>query len=172
MSRKFLTILAICGAMSCVSLVGPAVFEGAGTIHPAWAATPLEGMAGYWSGNGSVALNSGKTERVKCAVTYKVGDAGSQIKQSMRCASPDYTINAQADLRVRGDQVSGNWEEKTYSATGQVSGRYAGSSLTLNIKGANFTAAMNLSLSDCKQTISITPQGLDVNRISIALAKC
>jgi hypothetical protein len=90
----------------------------------------------------------------------------------MRCASQDYAINASADLRVKGEQVSGNWEEKTYSATGQVSGRYADNSMNLNIKGANFSAAMNLSLSECKQTIHITPQGLDVNRINIALAKC
>lgn len=145
---------------------------GHGPVDPAWAATPLEGMAGYWSGGGQVAMSSGKTERVKCAVTYKVGDAGGQIRQSMRCASQDYTINALAELQVKGEQVSGSWEEKTYSAMGQVSGRYADNKLNLNIKGANFTASMNLSLSDCKQQISITPQGLDVSRINIALAKC
>ena len=42
----------------------------------------------------------------------------------------------------------------------------------LSIQGANFTAAMNVALSNCKQTISITPQGLDVTRISIGLGKC
>src|SRR5262249_9598253 len=90
------------------------------------AATPIEAMAGYWSGSGSVSLTNGKIERVKCVVTYKIGDGGTQIKQSMRCASADYTINAAADLRVRGAQVTGNWEERTYSATGEVSGRYSG----------------------------------------------
>jgi hypothetical protein len=136
------------------------------------AAGPIEDSSGYWSGGGSVTLANGNTERVKCAVTYKVSDDASQIRQSMRCASADYSINASADLRVRGQQVSGNWEEKTYSATGEVSGRYTGSAFVLSIQGANFSAAMNVSLSNCKQSINITPQGLDVNRISIGLAKC
>jgi hypothetical protein len=171
MSRKILLMLTTCSALLAVGAIVPGLLS-VGSVDPAWAATPLEGMAGYWTGSGSVALNSGKTERVKCSVTYKVGDAGGLIKQNMRCASQDYTINASADLRVKGEHVSGNWEEKTYSATGQVSGRYADNSMNLNIKGANFSAAMNLSLSDCKQTISITPHGLDVSRINIALAKC
>jgi hypothetical protein len=143
-----------------------------GTVVWAAGAGPFGDLAGYWTGAGSVTLSSGNTERVKCAVIYKVSDDGGQIKQSMRCASTDYSINATADLRVKGEQVSGNWEEKTYSATGEVSGRYTGESFVLSIQGANFTAAMNVSLSSCKQSISIAPKGLDVNRISIGLTKC
>jgi len=135
-------------------------------------ASPIDDMSGYWSGSGSVVLANGNTERVKCVVTYKIGEGGNQIKQSMRCASADYNINASADLNVKGAQVTGSWEEKTYSAVGEVSGRYSGSSLVLSIKGANFTASMNLTLSSCKQSISIVPQGLEVTRISIGLAKC
>ena len=90
----------------------------------------------------------------------------------MRCASADYSINATAELRVKGSQVSGSWEEKTYSAVGQVTGRYTGNAFVLSIQGANFTAAINVTLANCKQTINITPQGLEVNRISIGLAKC
>jgi hypothetical protein len=43
--------------------------------------------------------------------------------------------------------------------------------LVLSIQGANFSAAMNVTLSSCKQSLSITPQGLDVARVSISLAK-
>lgn len=132
----------------------------------------IDEMTGYWTGSGSVVLSNGNTERVKCAVTYKISEGGTQIKQSMRCASADYNINASADLNVKGQSVTGSWEEKTYSAVGEVSGRYTGSNFVLSIKGASFTASMNLTMSDCKQSISIAPQGLDVARISIGLAKC
>jgi hypothetical protein len=135
-------------------------------------AGPLDDMSGYWSGSGTVVLSNGNTEHVKCAVTYRVGEGGLHVRQSMRCAAADYNINASAELSVRGTQVSGNWEERTYSAVGQVTGRYSGSAMNLSIQGANFTAAMNLSLSSCKQSISIQPKGLDVTRISISLAKC
>jgi hypothetical protein len=134
-------------------------------------AGPIEDLDGYWSGGGTVVFSEG-AERVKCAVRYKVSQGGTQIRQTLRCASADYSITGTAEFSVRGAQVEGNWEEKTYSATGQISGRYTGSSLVLSIKGANFTAAMTIGLSTCKQSITIHPRGLDVRRISMSLAKC
>jgi hypothetical protein len=71
----------------------------------------------------------------------------------------------------QGSQVGGSWEEKTYSAKGDVSGRYSGESFALSIQGASFSAAMNVTLSTCKQSLNISPQGLEVTRVSIALAK-
>lgn len=135
-------------------------------------ADTIAGLTGYWKGSGSVALGNGKTERVKCNVFYKT-DGTSQIRQTMRCASAsaDYNINAQADLSIKGGLVSGTWEERTYSAKGDVTGRFAGESFSLKIQGMNFTAAMNVTLASCKQSLSITPHGLEVTRVSISLAK-
>jgi hypothetical protein len=135
-------------------------------------AEPVGDLAGFWSGNGSVTLASGNTERVKCQVFYKTAESNTLLKQTMRCASADYTINATADLQVKGGQVTGSWEEKTYAAKGDVTGRLTGESLALMIRGANFTAAMNVALSACKQSINITPKGLDVTKVIIGLAKC
>jgi hypothetical protein len=53
-----------------------------------------------------------------------------------------------------------------------VRGRYTGSDFVLAIEGANFSAAMDISLSACKQSINIAPKGLDVTRISLGLGKC
>jgi hypothetical protein len=136
------------------------------------AAGPIEDMTGYWTGAGTITLSGKDTERVKCVVIYRVGQGGGTIKQTMRCASADYAINAKADLTVKGTQVEGTWEEQTYSATGQVSGRYTGGSFTLSIQGANFSAAMDVGLSSCKQSIQIRPKGLEVRRISMSLSKC
>jgi hypothetical protein len=138
-------------------------------------ADPIGDLTGFWSGNGSIALTNGKTERVKCNVRYKAEggktEGGSQIRQTMRCASADYAISSMADLRLRGSQVSGTWEETTYAAKGDVTGRFGGDSFALSIQGASFSAAMNVTLSNCKQSLSITPQGLEVTRVSISLAK-
>jgi hypothetical protein len=105
-------------------------------------------------------------------VRHKVSEGSTRIRQSLRCASPAYNINAAAELRLKGAQVSGNWEEKTYSTTGDVSGRYTGSSFVLSIQGGSFNAAMNVGLGNCKQSINITPKGIDVRRVSMSLAKC
>ena len=138
----------------------------------AWAAwaDPVEDLTGFWSGKGAISLSNGKTEHVKCNVFYKT-EGSTQIRQSMRCASPDYKIHALAELRLKGDRVSGSWEEKTYAAKGDVTGRFSGDRFVLSIQGANFTAAMNVSLSNCRQSLSIAPQGLEVTRVSITLAK-
>lgn len=133
-------------------------------------ADPVAGLTGYWKGTGSIALGNGKTERVKCSVTYKT-TGGTQLRQSMRCASADYSINSVAELNIKGGQVSGTWEERTYSAKGDVTGRFGGESFSLKIQGANFSAAMNVTLASCKQSVSIMPQGLEVTRVSISLAK-
>jgi hypothetical protein len=149
---------ALCAGLALGLVPGPAL------------ADPIGDLSGYWSGNGSIALANGKTERVKCNVLYK-GDGGAQLRQTMRCASADYSINSLAELRLKGDRVSGTWEEKTYAAKGDVTGRFGGDSFALSIQGTNFSAAMNVTLSNCKQSLSITPQGLDVTRVSISLAK-
>ncbi|HWE20394.1 MAG TPA: hypothetical protein VG758_24990 [Hyphomicrobiaceae bacterium] len=133
-------------------------------------ADPIGDLTGYWKGNGSIALTNGKTERVKCNVLYKA-DGGTQIRQTMRCASSDYTIHSLAELRLKGGQISGTWEEKTYAAKGDVTGRFGGDNIALSIQGSSFSAAMSVSLSSCKQSLNITPQGLEVTRVSINLAK-
>lgn len=140
----------------------------------AWAALaePLADLGGFWSGNGSVTLAGGNTERVKCQVFYKTSDSNTQVRQTLRCASTDYAINSTAELQVKGGQVTGSWEEKTYAAKGEVTGRYSGESFALTIKGASFTASMNVALSACKQSINITPKGLDVTKVTIGLSKC
>jgi hypothetical protein len=142
----------------------------------AWAgaayAGRIEELTGYWTGAGSVVLSNGSTERVKCAVVYKVSEGSTRIKQSMRCASADYRIDGIAELRIAGAQVSGKWEERTYSASGDVSGRYTGSGFVLTIQGRTFTASMSVGLSGCRQSISIAPKGLEMRRVSMSLAKC
>jgi len=149
----------------CTAMAAIAVLAMAQTVS----ADPIEELAGFWSGSGSVVLTNGKTERVKCQVFYKTGEGS--IRQTMRCASADYSINSLAELRVKGGQVNGSWEEKTYAAKGAVSGRFGGEDFILTIQGGNFSAAMNVALSNCKQSISISPQGLEVSKVAIALAK-
>ena len=158
------------GMKPFAQLVAAALFA----VMGSWAAfaDPISDLAGFWSGNGAVTLTSGNTERVKCQVFYKSADGNSQLKQTLRCASADYTINSTAELQVKGGQVTGSWEEKTYAAKGDVTGRYSGENFALMIKGASFTATMNVTLSACKQSINITPKGLEVTKVTIALSKC
>jgi hypothetical protein len=156
--RGLRAVLAACGVMLVPALAPGAI------------AGPVEDLPGYWTGLGSITMSGGNTEQLKCVVTYKV--TGPSLKQNMRCASAAYTINGIADLDVRGDQVTGKWEEQTYAATGEVTGRIVDGGFTLTIKGVAFTAGMTVSGTNGKQQIAITPTGLEVAKISIGLGKC
>jgi beta-galactosidase GanA len=140
------------------------------TMATGAAAGPVEDLPGYWTGTGAVTMASGTTEQLKCVVTYKV--SGSSLKQNLRCANAAYTINGLADLEVRGDQVTGAWEEQTYAAKGVVTGKVVEGGFNLNIEGATFKAAMKVSGTNCKQSLAITPTGLDVTKIALNLGKC
>ena len=73
----------------------------------AWAAgaSPLDEMAGYWTGAGSVTLSSGNTERVKCAVIYKVSDDGVHIKQDATLLVNFRVANRTLSISGRGAYV-------------------------------------------------------------------
>jgi len=134
-------------------------------------ADPLGDLPGRWSGTGSIRLTNGTTETVKCVATYFV-TGGASVTQNLRCASPSYKIDTKASLAVRGGQVTGNWEERQYSQAGSVTGRMTSNGFNLQINGAQFTAALQLTSTACKQSISISPKGFDISRISIGLGKC
>ncbi len=158
------------------SVLGAVLFVGASLAvsiasGPSQAAG-IKDLAGRWSGWGSVKLTNGATEQVKCVATYFLKDTGSGLDQNLRCASSSYKIDAKANYVVSGSSVSGTWEERTHSAKGAVAGSFANDSFRLTVQGETFSANMTMTSSKCKQSISITPQGLDVRSISVGLRKC
>ena len=152
-----------------VAAMAFATMAGAAQAAPAG---PVGDLPGRWSGWGAVVYENGESERVKCVATYFIEAGGDTVRQNLRCASKGYDIDATASLRVTDGRVSGAWEEKRWSATGSIAGRMTDDGFNLSIKGDAFSAAMAVTTSSCKQSISITPQGVDITRISIGLGKC
>ena len=104
--------------------------------------------------------------------TYFVAGGGTSLQQNLRCASTSYKIDATASVQVNKGHVSGVWHEKIHSASGSVAGRIIGNGFNLTIEGENFSAAMSVTTSLCKQSVRITPRGFDISEISLRLAKC
>jgi hypothetical protein len=152
--------------------MGVAVAIALAIMNTAVQANPVKQLDGYWTGTGTVKLNNGSSEQVKCVVTYRVDPQGTAIRQSLRCASAAYKINGKADFKVAGQAVTGQWEETNYAATGEVTGRLLDQGFTLMIKAPTFSAEMKVGTAACKQTIDIEPKGLDVAKINISLSKC
>lgn len=129
-------------------------------------------LAGRWSGWGSIVMAGGATEKVRCVVTYDVAGNGAALRQVLRCASASYRVDADADLEIAGDLVSGRWSEHNYAAEGSVTGRVSPAGMNVAIEGDHFSAAMALTATACRQAITIAPRGIDVARVSIEISKC
>jgi hypothetical protein len=152
----------------------------AATTQPPAAPAPVEkptGLAavqnleGRWRGKGYIEVSGGAREEIQCIATYVLREKGNGIEQNLRCASTSYKVDAQAKLRVSGDSVSGNWEEKQYAATGSVLGKVKLGGFNLLIKGDTFSARMSVASGKGTQTLNIVPTGLSVTKITVGLTK-
>src|ERR1700685_658529 len=56
-------------------------------------ARPFAGFNGAWSGNGTVSLSDGSTERLRCRALYQIDDTGLVLKQTLRCASARHKLD-------------------------------------------------------------------------------
>src|SRR5262249_33534823 len=114
----------------------------------------------------------GSSEQMRCIATYFVESNGSAVRQNLRCASQGYKIDAITNLKVSEGRVSGAWEERTWATTGSIKGNVSGDGVSLMLDGPGFRAAMAVKTSNCSQSISITPRGYEIARISMNLGKC
>ena len=84
---------------------------------------PFAGMAGNWSGGGTVTLDDGSSERIRCRATYAVGEGGAGLNQSLTCASDSYKFELKANVVAQGSEISGNWTESSRGVSGGIQGR-------------------------------------------------
>ena len=86
-------------------------------------ASAFAGLAGTWSGGGTVTLEDGSSERIRCRATYRV--AGPNMEMVLTCASDAYKFNLQAAVVAQGGDVSGTWSETSRNVGGTIQGRGA-----------------------------------------------
>src|SRR6478672_3472905 len=84
---------------------------------------PFAGMAGNWSGGGTVTLDDGSSERIRCRATYAVGAGGSGLNQSLTCASDSYRFILSSNVVAQGNALSGTWSESSRGVSGSLEGR-------------------------------------------------
>jgi hypothetical protein len=129
-------------------------------------------LSGYWSGTGTVTMNNGSSDRIRCKASYAVGQGGNALEQNLRCASDSYKMQVNANVISSGGSISGTWSEATRNVTGNLSGTASGSEVRANVAGMGFTASLNLATKGDKQIVTIKPQGAtDIVNVSIALRK-
>ena len=81
-------------------------------------AGPFAGMAGVWSGGGTVTLDDGSSERIRCRATSAVGDRGAGLNLGLACASDSYKFDLSGNVVSDGGVLSGTWSESSRGITG------------------------------------------------------
>jgi hypothetical protein len=128
-------------------LIPGCVFSSAGHAQ----AGPFAGLAGNWHGGGTVSLDDGSTERIRCRANYAV--RGPSMQMSLTCASEAYRFNLQADVVDEGGAVSGNWSESSRNVSGTLQGRGGNGSFQVMASAGGFNANISLSTHGSRQSI-------------------
>jgi hypothetical protein len=113
------------------------------------------GLAGNWSGGGSVTLDDGSTERIRCRATYAVGAGGNGLNQSLTCASDSYRFNLASNVIAEGGALSGTWSESSRGVNGTLQGRGTSGNFQVEVSAPGFNAHLALTTRGNKQSVVI-----------------
>jgi hypothetical protein len=160
-------------------LKGPVLFVlallGAGLTTPqiaeaqAQSTRPFAGLSGKWSGDGSIVLTDGSTERLRCDATYVESGGGDDLDQTLRCASDSYKFDLHISLVDSAGAILGNWSELTRNVQGGIAGRDSKGMIQVTARGSSFTAAVTVATRGSEQSVKIRAQSGDLSQVTITL---
>ena len=154
--------LALLGA---VSLLSPVV------AAQAQAASAFDGLSGKWSGDGSIVLTNGATERLRCDAVYAISGGGQNLDQTLRCASDSYNFDLRIGLEDNAGVIVGNWNEVTKGIEGGISGQETKGLIRLTVRGQDFLAAVVVKTQGNRQSVSIRAQSGELSQVAITLQR-
>lgn len=132
---------------------------------------PFAGLAGNWSGSGTITMKEGGHERIRCRGTYSVQSGGANLQQQLLCASDSYKFETSTDITQSGGQLLGTWSENTHHVGGRVSGHANGGSIQAKAEGDTFTAFLSVTTHGDRQTVSIQSPGSALTGVLISLMR-
>jgi hypothetical protein len=161
-------------ALSCWALFFALLLFALGAAPSARADSgPFTGLAGNWSGAGTITLGTGGRESIKCRAQYSVGGDGNSMQQSLRCASDSYRFDLSSDVTSSlGGLISGSWSESSRNMSGLISGNARPGQFQVIVTSPSFSANLTLSTHGDRQTVQISaPPGGQLTGVSIVLSR-
>ncbi len=116
---------------------------------------PFAGLAGVWSGGGTVTLDDGSSERIRCRASYSVGEGGNGLNQTLTCASDSYKFDLKTNVVAEGGSISGTWSESSRNVNGSLQGRGARGNFEVTASAPGFNANISLTTRGNKQSVVI-----------------
>lgn len=120
---------------------------------------PFAGMAGVWSGAGTISLDNGSSERIRCRATYAVSHDGKGLNQSLVCASDSYKFELKSNVISKNGVLSGNWNETSRNVGGTLEGRARAGEFNVTVSAPSFNARLTLTTHGNRQSVVISSDG-------------
>jgi hypothetical protein len=138
-------------------------------VAPVQAATLLDRLMGSWSGSGQIRYDDGQSEGIRCTAYYTGGN--DRLRLAIRCRSDSTEVEIRGLLTRQGETLAGTWEERTFNASGDASGRLTAERMSLSISGGGFSGSMTVGYAGSRQVVTISTQGIRMRSVNVTLAK-
>lgn len=101
------------------------------------------GIAGSWSGGGTVTYSSGQRERARCHANYS--GHGSSVMMSGTCATPSGSVFQSARLRqVGANSYAGSFFNAQYNTSGSIYVTVHGNTQSVSLRSSGGSASLTL----------------------------
>ena len=140
-------------------------------ISPLYAEPVFDGLAGAWSGVGTMKPSDGPREKVRCKVAYDVTRPGRSLTLDLRCASDAYKMVLSANIEQSGTELSGNWFESEYRQGGKVYGTNKDVLIEARIEGNTVAALVTIQTKSNRQSFLMEAPGSWMSEVAIELNK-
>lgn len=127
-------------------------------------------LAGSWHGSGDLALEDGTREQLSCRGYYVLKSEGKGLSIATLCKSPTEKFELRSLVTEGANGLSGQWEERTYHATGTVSGRADGTTMDLSFSGT-IEGTISISLTGETHSVNVSAAGAGIKGVSISLSR-
>jgi hypothetical protein len=117
---------------------------------------------------------SGSASSFKCIVTYISRRDGGGMRQTLRCEDgASFKLHAATDLTVKGEKLTGAWQDKINDIGGTVDGTITPTGFDVQLSGQFFAAHMAVAGQGCDQSVRVLPTNSDVFvELAANLKKC
>ena len=127
-------------------------------------------LAGSWHGTGDLVLEDGTREQLSCRGYYVLKSEGKGLSIASLCSSPKQKFELRSLVSESATGISGQWEERTFHATGQVSGSATGTNINLSFSGT-IEGTISIAFTGKTHSVNVTAAGAGIKGVTISLTR-
>jgi hypothetical protein len=116
-------------------------------------------------------MADGKSERLRCRVSYDVSGSGNSLKQALSCASDSYKFDLSSTVDEKSGSLSGYWTEKNRNINGKLSGKGNADEIAALVEASGFVATLSIKTRGDKQSVYIKSPSTDIRDINVQLSR-